>query len=706
VNPRSAWLALAVVAWLPAAGQNVTGVAFEDRNGNGIRDAGEPALAGVVTGLLGTRDAAGAFDQTTATSATGAFSFAPGHGCYVVSVDDPAGWRMSQAREDLVVEGTPGYSFPVGLPRFAKLDHGVGNLRSGALRYTAMGDSIAYNFNVCGYPEVFWYAKRMRDRLACARPTAAVTLDQAAVKGEHTDDLLVDDTNDLNNVFRVIPLQPDFVTISMIGNDLLGVDPSGTPTQAQVNRAVAEVLDSRQNLQEALSALVSEIPDADIALNSLYDNLAYNCNTGNTSTFHRTWLPIVNRVLRDLAWGLARRVSINEAAPEYSQEDQTGVCTGYDAMICRDLFGFDNIHPTNDGYKVMLEKVWEAAGGVNLGAKDATSRTSIAADYGFLKRVRRLFPSTFETRNGAAIQNAAQAYSDQDAGAAAVIGLGIATEEVRFSGFPDFYDEDRIVRAVAGVRYRTVGTVADDFYRMEASVTGQFRPPPGHAYTPTDWNYYTPIVGAGGPNQPAENPDYPSAKLLARPNVASYREVSATLSKNPVLPAGAASYAWPAVGQTDLATAALRVAAAPVAGTPGNDAYEVELDAGWIDLYGWQKPRPGEVAGLGVSKVAGGTIEIAFEALAGAQRYNLYFGRLDGLRAGGYDHGAGAPAGPYCDAPTADATGGRLKVSVAPAQQPGTDSYFLVTAHVDDVESPAGFRSGAIEIDRSRSVCR
>ena len=36
----------------------------------------------------------------------------------------------------------------------------------------------------------------------------------------------------------------------------------------------------------------------------------------------------------------------------------------------------------------------------------------------------------------------------------------------------------------------------------------------------------------------------------------------------------------------------------------------------------------------------------------------------------------------------------------------GGSLYFLVTAHVDDVESPSGFSTGGAEIDRSQSVCR
>jgi hypothetical protein len=129
-----------------------------------------------------------------------------------------------------------------------------------------------------------------------------------------------------------------------------------------------------------------------------------------------------------------------------------------------------------------------------------------------------------------------------------------------------------------------------------------------------------------------EGPDYPDARLLALPNVPAYRESSATLTKNPVLPQGADDYQWPPVTQSDLTTTAIRLAAAPVAATPGNDDYQVELDAAWLDLYGWEKPRP-------------------------------------------------------------------------PESQPGMDTYLLVTAHVDDVESPTGFRSDGTEIDRSQSTC-
>jgi hypothetical protein len=48
---------------------------------------------------------------------------------------------------------------------------------------------------------------------------------------------------------------------------------------------------------------------------------------------------------------------------------------------------------------------------------------------------------------------------------------------------------------------------------------------------------------------------------------------------------------------------------------------------------------------------------------------------------------------------------GRRKITVAAAQLPGQDVYVLITAHVDEVESPSGTRSDTAEIDRRQSVC-
>jgi hypothetical protein len=695
-------LVAALISAPATRAQTVSGRLFEDRNANGILDAGETPLDGMPVGLLGTQEGSTPFDEQIATAGDGSFLFTPGNGCYVIDLPDPAGWRLGPSRQDRVPDSTAGYTFPVGIPRHGKLDLGPGNLRAGAVLYASMGDSIAYNFNICSYVEDFWYSKQVQGRLGCVAPAATVALRTAAVKGEHTDDLLVDDTDDDNNVFRMMALQPHLVTLSMIGNDLLNVDVNN-PTQAETNRAVEEVLDARRNLQEAMSVLTSEIPGADLALNSLYDNLAYNCPSVATSNFHRTWIPIMDQILRDLAWGQIRRASVIEAAADFGQEDLAGACTGFDGLICRDWLGFDQIHPDNDGYEVMLEKAWEAAGGALLGSSDPLGRPAQTMDYGFLRKVGTVFPTTWFSFNGAGVAFPEAAFSGSDGGAAAGITLGSGTEEFRLAGFPFWYDEIQIVKVIAGVRYRTTGTVNDDFYRMEVSPGGQFEAPPGYDYTATNWNLATPLVGGGGPNQPASNADYPTARVLAVPDVTVDREVSATLTKNPVISPGGDEYLWPAITAADLATTAFRVVSAPVAGTPGDDDYTVELDAAWLDLYGWEKTRPAEVTGLQV-RMAGGDLDLQFDALPGAQRYNVYLGRVGSL-ATGYDHGSAAPAGPFCDLATGENGPLRRRALLSPGQQPAGPTYILVTAHVDDVESPAGFDTGAIEIDRSQSVC-
>jgi len=397
-----------------------------------------------------------------------------------------------------------------------------------------------------------------------------------------------------------------------------------------------------------------------------------------------------------------RRASVVETAAEFGQEGMTGSCSGFSDLICRDLFSFDDIHPDNDGYSVMREKSWEALGGVGLGASDILGRDSVELELGFLRHVRRLYPSLAEVKDGAAVSDPAAALHGDDDGAPALIALGAGEEAFELAGFPDWFDEVQIVRAVVGVRYRTSGDVADDFYRIEAATTGQFRPPPGFLYTPTNWNFYTPIVGGGGPSRPASNPDYPDARVLALPEVPTYREVSATLNKNPELPAGAEDYAWPAIDHADLATTRVRVASAPVAATPGNDAYSVELDAAWIDLYGWERRRPAGLQRLTLDRAEGGGIALAFDDPLSSQRYNVYWGTLSALSSGSYDHGGNAS----CDAAATPAAPGRLQIAVAPDQLPTGSAYALITRHVNDVESPAGSDSSNLEIDRSQSVCR
>ena len=278
--------------------------------------------------LLGTRDSGGATHPVVATPESGLFSFAPGNGCYLLLPHDPPGWRFTNPRFDEFPKSTPGYTAPLGQPRTGKLDQGIAHLSEGAFRYIAMGDSIAWNWNSCGYASSFWYSKQVQSRIACASPSSAITLDQAAVKGSTRTISSGRRGRQQQQRLPALATQPQLVTISMVGNDLLDVEPSAIPTQSETNKMVAELIDARQNLQEAISTLVAGLPGADISLNTLYDNLAYSCYSRQTSVTHLKWIPILDRILRDLAWGQARRVSVNEVAAEFAHENQAGPASG------------------------------------------------------------------------------------------------------------------------------------------------------------------------------------------------------------------------------------------------------------------------------------------------------------------------------------------------------------------------------------------
>src|SRR5204863_5047269 len=66
---------------------------WQDSNGNGIQDPGEPGLAGVTVQLLA---ADGLVSATTTTDSTGAYNFANvPPGSYSVAVQPPAGYAFA-----------------------------------------------------------------------------------------------------------------------------------------------------------------------------------------------------------------------------------------------------------------------------------------------------------------------------------------------------------------------------------------------------------------------------------------------------------------------------------------------------------------------------------------------------------------------------------------------------------------------------------
>ncbi|MBN9518394.1 carboxypeptidase regulatory-like domain-containing protein, partial [bacterium] len=68
---------------------------WEDKNGNGVQDAGEPGIPNVALTLTGTTGTGAAVTQTTTTDANGYYSFTTTPGTYTVSVTAPAGFVAS-----------------------------------------------------------------------------------------------------------------------------------------------------------------------------------------------------------------------------------------------------------------------------------------------------------------------------------------------------------------------------------------------------------------------------------------------------------------------------------------------------------------------------------------------------------------------------------------------------------------------------------
>jgi len=88
-TPSIATLRLERTSILPRFGQrSATGIVFQDRNGNGVRDDGEPGIAGIVVRRGG---------ESAVTDGSGSFRFTPGANG-VVEIDPrslPDGWLQS-----------------------------------------------------------------------------------------------------------------------------------------------------------------------------------------------------------------------------------------------------------------------------------------------------------------------------------------------------------------------------------------------------------------------------------------------------------------------------------------------------------------------------------------------------------------------------------------------------------------------------------
>ena len=535
--PAVSILALALFPFLAASApaQSVSGVLFEDLNRNGVQEFGEPLLAGLPVTLFGEN---GNFDQTLTTGPDGAYLFTATTGADYV-LDVAAGDLLRLAFQTLVADPDPIPDWPQGRRRPGLTGGLVAHLRAATpgfpLLHVSLGDSIAYGFNLCDSPSgKNGYVQPFTDRLDRA---GVASLQKEAVLGYTTADLL--DPTGTGTIFDAINAAPQLVSISIGGNDFLADDGDKVKTAANLVAA-------RQNLQELLSTLATELPDADVVLNTVYDN------AGGKDAFHDEWGPIWNQALRDLAWGQRRRVAIAEIWPDYEHTDPaTGNKLGEDQLICS-AFGLDKIHPKKRGYDLHEEKVWQGVGGVTADANGE------ARDFGFLRLMATRLPSQATDLGGGA-SNTSAAFAEDSVGATIPGG----NQELRLAGF-DATPRGLLSQAVVKLRYRTSGAPSDDTYRFEASVDGTFAAPGSDSQS---WNTIVPIVGASGLGAP----------VLVFGDQPQWREVSALVTK------GAAIDGAPSITWQDLATLAIRVKGTA---TGAADPFSLEWDVASLELYG------------------------------------------------------------------------------------------------------------------------
>jgi lysophospholipase L1-like esterase len=533
---KFAALALSIALPVRAHAQTIQGTLFEDVNRNGVRDFGEPALSGVPVTLFGD---GGAVDVQTASAADGTWSFSVASGLeFVLDVQPGPDWRESF--QDLGADADPIPDWPQGRRRPGASGFLVGNLRaattSAPLLHVALGDSIAYGFNLCdstsGQND---YVTPLTDRLG--RASAKATLTKLAVLGQETKDLLA--ASGTGTIHDAISAGAQLVSISIGGNDYLNDDGNTALT-------AANLVGARQNLQEILSTLESELPASDVVLNTVYDN------KGGGNAFHNTWGPIWDQALRDVAWGQVRRVCIAEIFPDYAHLDPgTNTVLGEKGLICS-FFGLDGIHPKARGYDLHEQKVWQGIGGVE------SSATTETRDFGWIRRIDSRLPTVATDLVGGAT-NLADALAQDDVGATIPGG----NSEVRLSGF-DATPNGKLEQVVVHVRYRTSAPPTDDVYRFEASVDGTFSAPGADS---ASWNTIVPIVGSSGIGAP----------VLARPDQPNWRDVTALVTKGTPVD-GSPSLTW-----QDLASLTVRVRGSAVGSA---DAFNIEWDVASIDLYG------------------------------------------------------------------------------------------------------------------------
>jgi len=492
-------LLLAWFATSALSAGSIGGIVFDDLNRSGEQDAGEAGLGGAPVSLMGLN---GAIRDRQPTAADGSFLFSDlPDGDYLLSLPASGSFRTSLPNDVALPAPIP--NFPFGSSRYSAPANLIDNLELAdvlglSLRHVGLGDSIGFGFNLCG--SILGdngYFEPTTARVQRASPVNIVQ-DKQSVPGDETADLLDPDIDLLlfaNDVYYAVDEESGIVSISIGGNDFLGPNERG---DAEIAAALVQ---ARRNIQEILSSLVRELPHSDIEINTVYDNLM------GDEPVHNTWVPIWMQVVREHAWAQERRVTIAETYPEYAH-DEGGQVLGEPDLICM-FFGLDEIHPTNEGYEVHEEKLWQAFGGVTLaGGSDRLDITlGVVAERGEARPADTLVVSGSVTDAPLAL------IVD---GSGALVSSDAA--ELRVSDFLPFTPpaDVELSHAVVRVTYRTTGAPIDDYYAFEASIDGTFSEP---GETPTTWNTILPIVGSSG-NDGAQRlafADQPNFQTVAAP---------------------------------------------------------------------------------------------------------------------------------------------------------------------------------------------
>lgn len=665
--------ALAAGLPLAAKGGTVEALFFDDQDADGLWDAGEPPIAGLPVTLW-----RGADVRLQASSDTaGRLELATQDLPHALEVALPPGWRFALPDpEECPAED----DFTVGTLRLSSAIQLRGNTEdAGEFLYISLGDSIAAGANLCFVDTNYVEDVAVDLEAIHRRDPSTWRLENRAIGGWHSEDLLtpIDEFGRPHEQFvgNVVAAVPDLVTISIGGNDFLSSDPPESRRSepfdpADVAASIRELIHTRQTAQEILSVLASELPATDLEINTVYDPESHACSTND---FYARSVPSWNRMLRDLALGQVRPVSVAEVYHDFAHRRPDGDCCGPQGLICQDVFDLDGIHPNAEGALVIEQAVMESLGQVRPEPGVVTS-----VSRGMLREVARLQPAVVDALGGR-IQDPDAALALDDAGAA-VAPEGGEPGWLELSGFalpPDVQPSTLVV----GVRYRTTGAFVDDVHRFEASVLGFAAP----ELTFEGWDTVTPLVGGSG--LPGGGIGGPSV-VNALPDVPSWRVVSAKVT----LPGGA----LPTPQDVQALRVRLTVSVDP--DDPGDtpDGPSVEWDGAWLEVYGTSAApdRPGEVSDVRAGEpplrvaTASGGVRVSWAAEPGADAYRLYRGALPGRAGDGAAFGSGSvePSGV-----------GACTDGTAVLETGDGSSFYLVSAVAGDVaagrEGPLGFEA-------------